>query len=161
MKNAFSFLLVLCLIILNSCVPNYNYRVEPPTDWTMYDTVMQGLKVRILKAPKSLAADNPIVNIIIKSMGNSDIDNFTIDNMDYLKSNMGSVVLLEKGNIDISTINARWFTYTKEHNGIIREMINYIIPVKGSAYMITCGTNKGSMSKYRLTFDKIAQSFKE
>jgi hypothetical protein len=43
---------------------------------------------------------------------------------------------------------------------VIRDMINYIIPYHGFAYMITAGSNAGSMYKYRTTFDNIAKSFR-
>lgn len=140
--------------------PNYNYTIKSPRGWAMYDTVMEGLKVRLLKAPASLGKDNPLVNVIIASMKNSDIDDFTWQNMDYLKKNMENIILLEKGHMYLPGINARWFTYTKEQDGITREMINYIIPVGGFAYMITCGVNAGKLSKYRQVFDEIANSFK-
>ena len=87
-------------------------------------------------------------------------NDFTTRNMNNLKANMEGITLLERDTINISTISAQWFTYTKEQNGIVRDMINYIIPVGGFAYMITCGTNKGSMQKYRSIFDQIARSFK-
>lgn len=111
-------------------------------------------------APDSLDYERPRVNILISSMEGREIDNFTARNMNSLKENMQGIILLEKDTINISSISARWFTYTKEQNGVVRDMINYIIPVRGFAYMITCGTNKGSMKKYRLIFDQIARSFR-
>ena len=127
----------------------------------MYDTVMEGLKVRLIKGPESMAADNPFVNVVVVSMEGRRIDDFTQRNIDYLMRNRKGIAFLEKGEIDISAISARWFTYTKTQDGVTRDMINYIIPVKGFAYMITCGINAGRMDKYRSTFDKIARSFKE
>jgi len=94
-------------------------------------------------------------------MEGKEIDDFTTTNMNYLKANMPEIALQDRGSINVSAINARWFTYTKEQNGVLRDMINYIIPVREFAYMITCGTNKGSMIKYRAIFDQIAQSFKD
>ena len=141
--------------------PNFNYVVEVPTDWTIRDTIMQdGMKIRFILSPQSLRADYPIGNILIASMEGRNIDDFVTRNMNYLESNMPGTIILERGKIDSSIYNGQWFTYTKEQNGILRDMINYIIPLNGFAYMITCGSNKGSIGKYRKTFDKIAKSFK-
>lgn len=141
--------------------PNFNYVIEVPEGWTIRDTiVLDGLKSRFLLSPQSLSADYPVGNILIANMEGRNIDDFTTRNMNYLKSNAPGITILERGNIVSSNYNGRWFTYTREQNGIVRDVINYIIPLNGFAYMITCGTKKGSMNKYRETFDKIAKSFK-
>lgn len=139
--------------------PVFNYHITPPAKWAMYDTVLNGLRIRILKAPKSLSSDNPIVNVLIANMEGKNIEEFTASNIKYLKTNMAGISILKKGSID-TLHNGQWFTYTKMQNGVLREMINYIIPVNGLAYMITCGTNPGTLKKYRPVFDKIAKSFK-
>lgn len=140
--------------------PNYNYTIEAPENWIIHDTIMDGLRIRFLLAPQSLNSDNPAVNVLIASMEGRNISDFTTRNMNYLQSNMPGITISGRGNIDSSVYNGQWFTYVKEQNDIVRDMINYIIPLNGFAYMITCGTNKGGMSKYRRTFDKIANSFK-
>jgi len=140
--------------------PNFNYVIEVPGDWTIRDTIMQdGMRIRFLLS-QALSVDHPAGNVLVASMEGQNINDFTIRNMNYLKSNMPGVIILERGNIDSTIYNGQWFTYTKEQNDLVRDMINYIIPLNGFAYMITCGTNKGSMNKYRATFDKIARSFK-
>lgn len=146
---------------LSSQEPNFNYLVEAPEGWTIRDTIMQGgLKIRLLFSPKSLQADFPAGNVLITWMDGQNIDDFTNRNINYLKANMSSVVIFEKGNIDSTAYGGQWYTYSKEQNGIVRDMINYIIPFNGFAYMITCGCNEGSIKKYRATFDKIAKSFR-
>ena len=141
--------------------PNFNYFVETPVGWSTRDTVMlDGTRIRFMFPPQSLSADHPGCNILIVSMEGRNIDDFTTRNMNYLKSNMSGITILERGSIDSTMYNGQWFTYTKDQNGIVRDMINYIIPQKGFAYMITCGSNKGSINKYRAMFDKIARSFK-
>jgi len=140
--------------------PNYNYVIEVPKEWTIRDTIMNGLKIRFLLSPQSLNVDHPIGNVIISSMEGRHIDEFTTRNMEYLKSNLPGTIILERGNIESSACKGQWFTYTKEQNGVVRDMINYIIPLNGYVYMITCGSNNGSIEKYRAIFDKIAESFK-
>lgn len=145
----------------NNQEPNFNYVIEVPEDWTTRDTVMQdGMRIRFILPPHSLNADNPAGNILIASMEGRNINDFTTRNMNYLKSSMSGIIILERGDIDSSIYTGQWFTYTKEQNGIVRDMINYLIPLNGFAYMITCGTNKGTMNKYRAIFDKITKSFK-
>lgn len=141
--------------------PNFNYTVDLPHNWTIRDTIMQGgLRVRFLLPPESLKTDYPAGNVLITIMNGQNINDFTTNNVNYLKKNMSGIIILERGNIDSTMYNGQWYTYTKDQNGEVRDMINYIIPLNGFAYMITCGTKKGSMNKYRETFDKIAKSFK-
>jgi hypothetical protein len=142
-------------------LPNFNYLIDVPNGWTTRDTIMQdGMRIRFLQPSQPLRDDYPAGNILIANMEGRDIEEFTTRNINYLESNMPGTIILDRGNIDSTKYNGQWFTYTKEQNGIIRDMINYIIPLNGFAYMITCGTSKGSMIKYRETFDKIAKSFK-
>lgn len=146
---------------VNNQQPDFNYIIDVPDKWTIRDTTMpDGMKIRFLLPPQTLKEDYPAGNILIASMEGRNIDDFTSRNMNYLKSNMPGITILERGNIDSTSYNGQWFTYTKEQNGIIRDMINYIIPLKGFAYMVTCGSNKGSIHKYRQTFDNIAKSFR-
>jgi hypothetical protein len=141
--------------------PSFNYVIEVPSGWTIRDTIMEdGMRIRFLLSPKSLIADYPAGNILIASMEGRNINDFTTRNINYLESNMTGIKILERGNIDSPAYDGQWFTYTKEQNGTVRDMINYIIPLNGFAYMITCGSNKGSINKYRATFDQIAKSFK-
>ncbi len=140
--------------------PNYNYTIDAPENWIVIDTVLNWLRVRFIKHPPYLTDDKPMVNVIVVLMDTDDIDLFTQRNIDYLSENTEGAELQERGKFNASKIEARWFTYRRAQNGIERDMINYIIPLKGFAYMITCGTNKGAMIKYRSVFDKIAKSFK-
>ena len=141
--------------------PNFNYIVEVPDSWAIYVTVMQeGLKVRFLFPQQKLQPDLPNGNVLITWMDGKNIDDFTDNNIRYLKANMPGITIINKGSIDSTEYGGQWYTYTKEQNGVVRDMINYIIPYDGFAYMITCGCNKGSMEKYRAAFDKIAKSFK-
>lgn len=141
--------------------PNFNYKVEVPKDWTVYDTLMQGgLKIRLIFSSKKSQADFPAGNILISWMDGNNIEDFRENNIKYLKANSPDITILNKGNIESTEYGGQWFTYTKIQDGVVRDMVNYIIPFDGFAYMITCGCNKGTMYKYRTTFDKIARSFK-
>lgn len=148
-------------IIFKNKLVNFNYSLDVPGDWIRHDTVMQdGLKVRLYIPGAALKADYPAINMFVADMNGKNINDFTTINIDYLKTNLPGTVILERGNIDSLMYEVQWFTYTKEQNGIVRDMINYIIPLDGFAYMLTCGTTRGTMHKYRSTFDKIARSFK-
>jgi hypothetical protein len=136
-----------------------NYKVEPPTGWEIYDTVIEDQKCRYILPPASLDYEKPIITIVAAAMHGRQIDDYMTRNMDELKATMEGVTLLEKDTINISSFSARWFTYTLEDNGDAREMIVYTIPVRGFAYVISCGTNKGIMKKYRSQFDQVARSF--
>jgi len=141
-------------------VSNFNFQVEPPAGWAMHDTIIEDLKYRVVLPPDSLDHDRPRISIVITSMHGREIDDYTTRNMDNLKATMEGVTLQERGAINISSISARWATYTREHNGVARDMIIYIIPVRGFAYVISGGANKGTITKYRILFDQLARSFK-
>ena len=183
MTNRLIYIFASCLILLSSCQsqppenspidtthetqtlpanqPNFNYYVETPKNWVIADTVMQdGMRIKLMKAPITLFLDSPFVNIIIVYMQGRNIDEFTTRNIDYLKSNMQGITILEKGDIDSTIYDGKWFTYNKEQNGMTTDMINYIIPFNGFAYMITGQTSKGKLTRYKGVFDRIAKSFK-
>ena len=140
--------------------PDYNYIIRLQPGWSMFDTVIQNLEIRFLMAPPSLFKDMPGGNIVIAAMDRREINDFTRANMNNLEKDQPGITLLKEGKIDIGGIDSRWFTYTKNQQGITRDMINYIIPANGFAYMITFGTNANSMEKCRPMFDKMAKTFK-
>lgn len=45
--------------------PDYNYIIKPLPGWTMFDTTIQGLDIRILLGPPSLAKENLFGNIVM------------------------------------------------------------------------------------------------
>lgn len=103
----------------------------------------------------------PFANILISSMQGQETDDFTAKNMTELVDGGLGIVLLQKDSIHVGSIDARWFTYTKVQYGVTRDMIAYIIPVRGFAYIMTCGTRNGTMGKYRPVFDRMARSFRD
>lgn len=139
---------------------NFNYSITPPDGWTIKDSIMSGLRVKMIQAPDTLIEDLPAINILVALMGDRQIDEFLEKNMITLEQKGKGTVLLKKGSIDISSINSRWFTYTSTMNGRKRDVINYIIPDQGFAYMITCGVKAGRMVKYRQLFERTAKSFR-
>ena len=119
-----------------------------------------GMLIRFLLPPAELHTDYPTGNILVANMEERNIDDFTSSNINYLEANMPGVTILDKGVFNAAGAQGRWFTYTKVQNGIKRDMINYIIPSNGFAYMVTFGSNQGSFNKYRRLFDDIARSVK-
>jgi hypothetical protein len=140
--------------------PDYNYIIRLESGWGMYDTVVNDLQLRVILAPARLDMDKPRGNIVIAKMNIPGIDEFTTANENNLKRDMPGVLLLKEGKMDIAGIDTRWFTYTRTQDGITRDMINYIIPSNGFAYMITFGSNAGTMGKYRQAFDNMVHTFR-
>jgi hypothetical protein len=140
--------------------PNFNYRFYVPKGWREKDTLMQDLKFRLVRGPLGSEKDNPFVNVLINYMDGADVNDFASRNVKYLVSNMSGIQASMRGKLSGALYDIRWFTYIKEQGGVRREMINYIIPVRGFAYMMTCGVSEGAMGRYRAIFDKMAKSFK-
>jgi hypothetical protein len=144
----------------NTQDPNFNFTVVLPDGWASSDTTMEGTRFRFIYAPASFEKEDPSVNILVAQMEGKEVDVFMGNNIDYLKKNMEGITILDKGTLDVSGISARWFTYDKVQNGVKREVVNYIIPLRGYAYMITAGTATGYRQQLRPVFDGIARSFK-
>lgn len=140
--------------------PDYNYIIRLGPGWGMFDTVLNDQQLRAILAPAHLDMDKPRGNIVIANMSIPGIDEFTTANENTLKRDMPGVILLKEGKMAIGGIDARWFTYSKTQDGIARDMINYIIPSNGFAYMITFGTNAGTMGKYLPAFDNMVRTFR-
>lgn len=136
------------------------YTIALPRRWAALDTVMQGLRVLLVLGPASREQDKPRVNIITMDMGGRSLEDFTRSNKRYLEQHGEHVLIGGQGSMSIKGRAAQWFTYTREQDGVRRDMINYIIPSGGSACMITCGVHAGSMERYRSTFDKMTRSLR-
>ncbi len=140
--------------------PNFNFTLAAPPGWRMTDTVVEGLHLRLVRCPANEVESGAVLNVVAVHRGNTSLDTFLQRNMTYLQTNMEGVVIGDKGTFTASGIEGRWFAYTKVNNGQKREMVNYILPVDEFAYMLTAGSNTGTMSKYREVFDGIAKSFR-
>jgi len=140
--------------------PRFDFTLTAPAGWRMTDTTVEGLHLRLVRCPPAEVASGAVLNVVAVHRGDISLDTFTQRNMTYLQTNMEGVVIGDKGSFTASGIEGRWFAYTKVHNGQKREMVNYIIPVGEFAYMLTAGSNEGTMNRYRVSFDDIAGSFK-
>lgn len=135
--------------------PDYNYIIRLPGGWEMFDTVMDRQTYRILWSPE-VSTENINGSIVIVPMDVQDIDWFTHDQKTILKRAQPGIAMPAGGKININGIDARWFTCATG----TKETITYIIPSNGFAYVITCSTDAGRLTKYRPILDNIAQTFR-
>jgi hypothetical protein len=136
-----------------------DYKITVPEGWKRQDTTLQFIKVCFI-TPISDLPDEPRVNIVNVSTNGQDIDSFITGKMKSLGAGNKEIIVHERGNIKVGTISARWFTYTKIKNDVAKDMINYIIPYKGTAYLVSAAVKQGTMPKHRQMFDKMVKSFK-
>ena len=108
MKNTFSGFLILCLALFYSCDHQSNKTAKVITnqgsaisrtaaELSLYrpgalrledsDTIIGELRIQFLIAPESVKQEGPRVNILIASMKNKDINDFTQINISELQKN--------------------------------------------------------------------------
>ncbi len=137
--------------------PNYKYSIKLAAGWQRMDTTINGRRTCFIFPPESLEADVPRMNIIVANMDGMDLYHFRNANIANM-SLKDKYAIGERGDIKVGRIEGGWFTYLLTAENGRREMINYIIPVNGYAYMFTGGVSNGMMYKYRPAFDSIVQS---
>lgn len=161
MRKPYNYFFLVIIVVVASCsysLPQ-DYRIKPPAGWGVDDAVLMDNDVRIITPPLERAGGaRPAVNIIVQPL-TKPIDEFTEANIRYLEEHGNNAFKVQQGIVDINGITASWFSYTNDTGLKERECVNYIIPVDGFAYMITCGVSKGYMDAYADTFDAMVQTF--
>jgi len=133
-----------------------------PNGWTTKDTVINGVKFHFLFPPSDVATGaNVNVNILNESMHGSSLDVYMQKTEQSMEKYMEGFKKLEEGNIEGGATKGRWMHYVAFQNSTNIECVVYVFPSEdGVAYIMTAGTRKGNLDKFRPTFDAIAKSFK-
>jgi hypothetical protein len=100
------------------------------------------------------------MNILNESMQNASFDEYKSQTNVNLKKMIPSAEVLNTGDIAAGDLKGAWTHYTMEQNGMKLDLVNYVFPKDGVAYIITATTKEGKMDQYRSTFDGVAKSFR-
>jgi hypothetical protein len=137
-----------------------NFEIESPSGWTRMDTTMQGLKATFLLAPEAGNGFRTNLNVITQAMNGLSGDAYYDASVDYMSKNMTQFKMVDKGTKRVAGMDAHYVHYNDVQNGTMMDQALYIIPQGNVAYLITCTTQPGDVTKYQPDFDKAIGSFK-
>ena len=136
-----------------------NYAFIVPSGWKSLDTIKSGVHLHQLTSPKNEEGDMACFNIINESMSGHSFDEYFSKAIADLNTTMPDLNIIDEGEIDSMGLKKHWMHYTATLNGNKWELVVYIIPKNGVAYVLTGGSKPGTFKRYRSSFDKIAKSF--
>jgi hypothetical protein len=138
-----------------------SYSITAPQGWTKTDTILMGRSFTILKSPTdSTDTFMENMNVVSEKVGDIDQDKYVDKNIADLQKQLTS---LEMEKTTERTINGNKFSFLKfSHVYNSRPMQGecYITIKKGVAYVITCSTDGGEMSKWEPSFEEAIKTFK-
>ncbi len=151
--------------LLEQAAPNMNsgagkFTIETPQGWRRSDTTFNGIKALMLYAPDVRDGFRPSINVVTENMGNNSFQEYVDKNLKTMQQYMTDFKLLDKGDIAINGIHAKWMKYNaKAQGGKELAAIVYAVPQKGIVYNITGVTMPGIGDEYFGVFEKVASSF--
>ncbi|RFS20136.1 hypothetical protein DVR12_20690 [Chitinophaga silvatica] len=133
------------------------YELYVPDGWKTENRKLRGVDYYFI-AP----ADNPNinVNVVTETMSGLSLNDYSELNLNNIKRIIPSAVILGHGKTKINGVTSAWYKYTIEPQGINISLSSCLVPDKGVAYIITCGSLTKDADKYKNTFDTILKSFK-
>lgn len=138
-----------------------NFDIEAPGGWTKFDTSFSNLKATLLMAPDTSRTFRANVNVVTESMHGASMDKYFDENINALSTYMPQYSLIEKGEKEIGGLKSRYVHYYGQSpKGLGMEQMLYMLSSKGVAYLITCTSKRGNMSKDQPSFDEALNSFK-
>jgi hypothetical protein len=145
---------------VNMNVGKEKYTVDIPQGWTTENRNVYGIDYFYLMAPKTIDDPNTSINIANEFMQNMSLEDYLARTIVSLKKAIPSAEILGQGKIEANDLKGAWLSYDMEQQGIEATLIAYIFPKDGIAYMLTAGTQRKDILKHKITFDKVARSFK-
>lgn len=144
----------------NLNVGTRHYTLTIPPGWTTKRQTYRGIDYYFLLAPKTAADPNTNINVVTESMQNFSLDVYKEKTLQAIKQLIPNSTMLAQGSIEANGIKGYWYNYTMEADGKNTDMVGYIFPRNGVAYIITAGTQPKDAARYRSTFDAVARSLK-
>ena len=141
-------------------VSQRDYTVQIPDGWTQADTLVQGVKVRLIMSPPVAGLPEASINILNEDMQGQDLNAYRKLSMSNVQKSMPGSELRDQGEFDAGGVKGTWFRYLIIQPGAKVSVINYTIAGDGIAYIITAGCDHALMDKYRSMFNHIAESFR-
>ncbi len=138
------------------------FSIQPAEGWTKTDTAISGLQIVLLKSP--LEGDDDIfmenINVVTEKADGMNVDEYFKANLASLNDGMPGYQKISSDEVTINGRDARHLIYTHTYTGTPVDVEAYFFSAKDKGYVITCSAQKGKLSKWKPSFDKVVNSFK-
>lgn len=136
------------------------FDISAPAGWEKKDTLMNGIQITYMLSPTTEGNFRANINIVTQSMGDRTPDSYFDLNLSQMAQYLQNYSAGKNGEKQINGLPAKWMTYSHTMTGNDIEVLAYIVPKDGIAYIISCSAPKGTLSKYQASFDESVGSFK-
>jgi len=137
-----------------------HFHLDTPEGWTTDRKTIQGINYYYIISPQTGEVPNPNINMVTESMQGASLKTYITRSLSSLEQILPGSKVVANGDIKANGIHGAWYNYTMEMQGVKADLMAYVFPADGIAYVITgiCAPDK--KTKYRPIFDKVAESFK-
>ena len=136
------------------------FEISAPAGWEKKDTLMNGIQITYMLSPMAEGNFRANINIVTQSMGDKTPDSYFDLNLSQMGKYLQNYSAGKNGEKQINGLPAKWMTYSHTMTGNDIEVLAYIVPKDGIAYIISCSAPKGTLNKYQASFDESVGSFK-
>ena len=138
------------------------FDIAAPKGWTKTDTFMQGQRIVFVKSPRENANDDFLenVNVVTENTGNMKMDEYLDLSATNIKKGLENVELGKMSDRNINGMEFKRQRYSHVYNGIPIDVDVWFLLNGGTAYVITCSSKGGEISKWEPEFEKVIRSFK-
>jgi hypothetical protein len=139
---------------------NGTYEITALEGWRKYDTMMNGINYTFIKAPL-VNGKQASLNVVTEQLPESNIplDEIIDAGMASLKSAGGKIEKISSKDITISGLPGKKNEYLMEINNHTMRLIGYYVIKDNISYSISAGAGEEEVEKYRLDFEKMANTF--
>ncbi|WP_343691601.1 hypothetical protein [Chitinophaga sp.] len=137
-----------------------DFHLDTPEGWTTDRKTVQGIDYYYIIAPNTGEVPGTNINMVSESMQGITLKEYITKSMSTLKRLLPTSEIIANGDIEVNGIQGVWYNYTMEMQGVKADLMAYVLPKDGIAYVITGTCPPGKKGKYRPIFDAVAKSFK-
>ena len=136
------------------------FSIDAPTGWQKSDTAVNGIQIIFFLGPTIDNGFRENMNVLSESMQGRSLDSYFYASISSMGNYLQNFSAGAKGELDIDGIHCKWLQYTHQLNGFDIDVIWYVIPKNGIAYLITCSALKGRIEAYRAKFEEAIKTFR-
>jgi hypothetical protein len=137
-----------------------DFHLDTPEGWTTDKKTIQGINYYYIISPQTGDVPNPNINLVTESMQGVSLETYITKSLSSLEQILPGSKIVANGDIEANGVKGAWYNYTMEMQGVKADLMAYVYPAGGIAYVITGICTPGKKAKYRPIFDAVAKSFK-
>lgn len=137
-----------------------NFHLDTPEGWKSEWRTAQGVDFYYMYSPQTSEVPNPNINIVTESMQGTSLKTYLSHSLSFVAHLYPGAKVVAEGDIEANGVHGGWYNIKMEFQGTKGDLMAYVFPSNGVAYVITALCPPNKKSKYRLIFDKVAKSFK-